>query len=175
LNIAHAIIVLKLDQITIIRMAAAPKEIPLTELTIPQLNQLNQQLEQELELLQNSLSSLKVAQQKFTECRESLGALSPLHTDILVPLTSSMYVPGRLSDIETCLVDVGTGYYMEKKVAAGREYYQRKVDFLAQQMEKVQPVLQDKYHMKEALMEVMQQKVQSQVQAQQQLAASLKS
>jgi len=25
-----------------------------------------------------------------------------------------MYVPGQLSDVETCLVDIGTGYYIEK-------------------------------------------------------------
>jgi len=31
-----------------------------------------------------------------------------------VPLTSSLYVPGRLIDVENVLVDVGTGYYVQK-------------------------------------------------------------
>lgn len=34
--------------------------------------------------------------------------------EILVPLTSSLYVKGRLADREKVLVDVGTGYYVEK-------------------------------------------------------------
>ncbi len=34
--------------------------------------------------------------------------------EILVPLTSSLYVKGRLADREHVLVDVGTGYYVEK-------------------------------------------------------------
>jgi prefoldin alpha subunit len=34
--------------------------------------------------------------------------------EILVPLTSSLYVKGRLTDREKVLVDVGTGYYVEK-------------------------------------------------------------
>lgn len=34
--------------------------------------------------------------------------------EILVPLTSSLYVKGRLTDREHVLVDVGTGYYVEK-------------------------------------------------------------
>lgn len=34
--------------------------------------------------------------------------------DILVPLTSSLYVKGKLADREKVLVDVGTGFYVEK-------------------------------------------------------------
>jgi prefoldin subunit 5 len=33
---------------------------------------------------------------------------------ILVPLTSSLYVPGKMSDVESVIVDVGTGYYVKK-------------------------------------------------------------
>lgn len=33
---------------------------------------------------------------------------------ILVPLTTSLYVPGKLSDPEHVVVDVGTGYYVKK-------------------------------------------------------------
>jgi prefoldin alpha subunit len=33
---------------------------------------------------------------------------------ILVPLTTSLYVPGTLADQENVIVDVGTGFYVEK-------------------------------------------------------------
>jgi hypothetical protein len=33
---------------------------------------------------------------------------------ILVPLTTSLYVPGTLADKENVIVDVGTGFYIEK-------------------------------------------------------------
>lgn len=33
---------------------------------------------------------------------------------ILVPLTNSLYVPGKLSDADNVIVDVGTGYYVKK-------------------------------------------------------------
>lgn len=32
---------------------------------------------------------------------------------MLVPLTASLYVPGKLDDAEKVLVDVGTGYFIE--------------------------------------------------------------
>jgi hypothetical protein len=33
---------------------------------------------------------------------------------ILVPLTNSLYVPGKLSDPDHVIVDIGTGYYVQK-------------------------------------------------------------
>lgn len=35
-------------------------------------------------------------------------------TSVLVPLTPSLYVPGQLASTSTVLVDVGTGFYVEK-------------------------------------------------------------
>lgn len=32
---------------------------------------------------------------------------------MLVPLTASLYVPGKLDDADKVLVDVGTGYFIE--------------------------------------------------------------
>ena len=33
---------------------------------------------------------------------------------ILVPMTTSLYVPGTLANFENVIVDVGTGFYVEK-------------------------------------------------------------
>lgn len=38
----------------------------------------------------------------------------PLDKTILVPLTNSLYVPGKLADLDNVIVDVGTGYYVKK-------------------------------------------------------------
>jgi len=38
-----------------------------------------------------------------------------------------------------------------QKIDAAKEYYQRKVDFLTQQMEKLQSVLREKFEMKEGM------------------------
>ncbi|XP_077048905.1 prefoldin subunit 5, partial [Agelaius phoeniceus] len=91
------------------------------ELGLPQLELLKGQLEQEVEFLSSSLAQLKVVQTKFVEAKECLNVLHKGNEgkDLLVPLTSSMYVPGKLQDTRTVLVDVGTGYYVEK-VGRGR-------------------------------------------------------
>ena len=42
--------------------------------------------------------------------------LNDVDTDMLVPLTASLYVPGKLADIQKVVVDIGTGYFAEKVV-----------------------------------------------------------
>lgn len=92
-----------------------------------------------------------------------------------MPLTGSMYVPGKLKDPEKVVVDIGTGYYVEKDIEAARDYFTRKVKFVTEQMEKVQMVGNEKNKIREAVMDVMEMKLQSQFaqqQAQKGVAAS---
>uniref|UniRef100_A0A3P8YGC7 Prefoldin subunit 5 n=2 Tax=Esox lucius TaxID=8010 RepID=A0A3P8YGC7_ESOLU len=142
--------------------------VNLTELSLPQLEGLKTQLEQETEFLTSSIGQLKVVQTKYVEAKDSLSVLNKNNAgkELLVPLTSSMYVPGTLNDVEHVLVDVGTGYYVEKNVNDTKEFFKRKIDFLTKQMEKIQPALQEKHGMKQAVIEVMNIKIQ-QLQSQQ--------
>ncbi|XP_014681869.1 PREDICTED: prefoldin subunit 5-like [Priapulus caudatus] len=144
---------------------ASPKQVDISQLQVPQLEMLRQQLDQEIELFSTSLQQLKIAQQKFVESEQSLVRMTP-DTDgseILVPLTSSMYVPGKLSDISNVLIDIGTGYYVEMDVNNGKEYFKRKTDYVTKNLEKVQPMLQEKYKLKQVTMEVLQTKIQAQL------------
>ncbi|XP_071101631.1 prefoldin subunit 5-like [Haliotis cracherodii] len=155
--------------------AKSGQTVDLTTLPIQQLNQLSQQLDQSF--FTNSMNQLKLAQGKFVESQECLNKATPdnLNKDILVPLTSSMYVPGELSDVQNVLVDIGTGYYVEMTIDQGKDYFKRKVEFLTKQIEKIQPIMQEKYRMKQAVLEVIQLKVQAQIAAQQQASTAAKS
>uniref|UniRef100_A0A8B9S140 Prefoldin subunit 5 n=1 Tax=Accipiter nisus TaxID=211598 RepID=A0A8B9S140_9AVES len=121
------------------------------ELPLPQLELLKGQLDQEVEFLSSSIAQLKVVQTKYVEAKDCLNVLNKSNEgkDLLVPLTSSMYVPGKLSDVERVLIDVGTGYYVEKTADDARDFFKRKIDFLTKQMEKIQPALQEKHAMKQ--------------------------
>ena len=88
---------------------------------------------QELQHLTSSFQQLKSAQAKFKACLANVEEVKPANKGtllistektrkcsycadktILVPLTNSLYVPGKLSDSEYVIVDVGTGYYVRK-------------------------------------------------------------
>lgn len=52
---------------------------------------------------------------RITEYKDMLMAFFPCSGNpLLVPLTSSLYVPGRISDPEHVVIDIGTGYYVKK-------------------------------------------------------------
>lgn len=71
---------------------------------------------QELEHLTTSFAQLKQAQAKFKGCMADVEHVKSdnQNVPILIPLTSSLYVPGKLTDTENVIVDVGTGYYVSK-------------------------------------------------------------
>jgi len=141
-------------------MATADKsgqEININSLNVQQLKSLHDQLGQEIELLSNSMTALKQAQSKYSESKNALKAITPANvgTNMMVPLTGSLYVPGQLADGEKVLVDIGTGYYAEKRVADAEEFFKRKVEYLKVQMEKVQPTLQNKFESRQVIGELL--------------------
>lgn len=105
----------------------------LATLDVQQLGQVKKQLEEELEHLTSSFAQLHAVQGKFRECLRlvkarpglpegiarvpALGLLANETVDersVLVPLTNSLYVRGKLSDPKHVIVDIGTGFYVEK-------------------------------------------------------------
>ncbi|DBA01867.1 TPA: hypothetical protein N0F65_006015 [Lagenidium giganteum] len=139
----------------------APKELNLMDLPIEQLNGLKSQLESELKQLTASFGGLREAQSRFIESKEALNNLSDNNKDkeILVPLTSSMFVPGTLTNVQEVLVDVGTGYFVEHNVDNAKAFMDRKIEFLKTNTESLQTVLSSKRNMLEGVITVMQHKL----------------
>lgn len=122
------------------------QRIALDRLNLQQLTVLKQQFDQELSVLQDSWQTLKIAQTRFQESGSCLDKITPKAegNEILVPLTGSMYVPGRLADTKHVLVDVGTGYYAQKNVDDAKDYFNRRVAYVTEQMEKIQQLDKEK-------------------------------
>ncbi|KAF9552659.1 subunit of tubulin prefoldin, partial [Lunasporangiospora selenospora] len=108
---------------------------------------------------------LKQAQTRFSDCIESCKAIDQKNKDktILVPLTNSLYVPGKLANVEKVIVDVGTGYYT---VEDAIKFYNTKVDFVKENLEKIQTTVAQKQGNLRSLVDVMQYKLHIQQQGQ---------
>ena len=61
-----------------------------------------------------------------------------------MPLTQSLYVPGYLASTATVIVDVGTGFYVEKTTADALKFYNGKVDDLSKNLAELEKVVQSK-------------------------------
>ena len=83
---------------------------------------------------------------RFQESGESLSRMKSDRDgcDVLVPLTGSMYVPGKLSNPDKVVVDIGTGYYVEKNSKDAQDYFNRKVKYVTENMERVQAIGMEK-------------------------------
>jgi len=138
--------------------------VDLTKLNLMQLTQFKNGLDTDVQFYQESIQNLKHAQTKFHESGESMARLTSENAgkDILVPLTGSMYVPGTLVDCEKVVVDVGTGYYVEKDIKDAKDYFSRKVKFVTENMERVQAIGAEKSKIRDLVMDVMQEKLQAQ-------------
>ncbi|KAF9080391.1 subunit of tubulin prefoldin [Mortierella sp. GBA35] len=150
----------------------AQQKIELQDLDLQQLVEVKKQLEEELSHLTSSFGQLKQAQNRFADCIESCKAVDAKNKDktILVPLTSSLYVPGKLANVEKVIVDIGTGYYVEKTTEDAIKFYNTKVDFVKENLEKIQATVAQKQGNLRSLVDMMQYKLQ--IQQQEQKAAA---
>ncbi|KAF9645250.1 Prefoldin-domain-containing protein [Thelephora ganbajun] len=140
------------------------QQISVTDLDVPQLADVRRQLDEELTHLTNSFTQLKQAQAKFRSCIDNVAEVKPSNknTTILVPLTNSLYVPGKLRDLENVIVDVGTGYYVKKTRAQATKHYQSKVDYLQSNLETLQETILKKQENLTFVVNVLQSKIQAQ-------------
>jgi len=143
----------------------ANQTVNVADLDLQQLADVKRQLDEELSHLSSSFASLSKAQARFKSCIENVSDASKGKA-VLVPLSNSLYVPGKLSDPDHVIVDVGTGYFIKKTRADAAKHYQAKADFVRTNLEKLQETIEKKQENMNYLVNVMQAKLQQQ-QAQQ--------
>ncbi|XP_078035030.1 prefoldin subunit 5-like [Augochlora pura] len=137
------------------------RRLDLTSLDLQQLMGLRQQLDHELDFFQDSLQSLKTALYEFQDSETCLEKIPTLkENEILVPLTGSMYVTGRLKDRDNVLIDIGASYFTEKNVSEAKEYFNRKVDYVTEQMDKIEQLGLDKTKIRDQVVDIIEMKLQ---------------
>jgi prefoldin alpha subunit len=122
-----------------------PKEIPIENLNLEQLTYIGKQIEQEISSYSSYYTSLKVALNKFTDNKEYIKDLVKCkEKDILVPLTSSLYIPGKCGDISTLMLEIGTNYFVETKIENADKFCDRKLKIITENMDKIDEMIKQK-------------------------------
>ena len=80
-------------------------------------------------------------------------------TPLLIPLTTSLYIPSTLQSNSTVLVDVGTGFYVEKSTNDAKKFYDGKVAELEANMKEIEKAVEGKTGSLRMVEDVMRQKV----------------
>ncbi|CAK7231502.1 subunit of tubulin prefoldin [Sporothrix bragantina] len=141
-------------------MAGRQESVNLDSLTPQQLSAVKKQLDEEVEHLTSSYSQLMAAQNKFKECLRCVqGKPREAGNKVLVPLTNTLYVGGVLSDPDHVIVDVGTGFYVEKDTKSAAQFYEEKVKDLVGSVQELEVIIQSKSNNLRVVEEVLRQKV----------------
>lgn len=154
----------------------AGREVDISSFSVEQLAKLRQNLEEELELFSSNGSALRMAQSRYDNSLDSLQSIKG-KTDghpMLVPLTSSLYAPGKMHSSNTVLVDIGTGYYAKKQVDQAADFIKRKLETINKNVAQVMDVLDKKQKSMEVVTYLLSEKLAKRQEEQQQAAKGKK-
>lgn len=130
----------------------------LESLSPQQLSIVKEQLEEEIEGLTTSFSNLRHAVTKYKASRSALENIDA--REILVPLTSSLYIPGRIVNPNNFMVEIGTGYYIEKNKEQSIDFCERKMRMLMENIDKISKFINQKKRYLDVVVEISHKKIQ---------------
>ncbi|KAH3666337.1 hypothetical protein OGAPHI_004526 [Ogataea philodendri] len=134
--------------------------VDLTKLEPEQILEFKRQLTTEVDHLQTSFQALKTAQAKYQECGDNVRQVnSSSKKELLVPLTSSLYVPGKIKENDKFLIDVGTGYYIEKDTKQSLEFFQARLTKLDEDSKKLEQLINEKSQVVERVNGILRSKI----------------
>lgn len=124
------------------------------------MERLQSDLQREVELISTSLVQLSNAVQRLSASKENASQLSKMKNgkSVMVPLTSAIYVPGHLSNVSKVLVDIGTGFFVEKSPADAERYFSKRATLLKEEQDKSTQIHTQKRQQLEAVSAVLQRK-----------------
>jgi prefoldin alpha subunit len=96
----------------------ANQRVDISQLSLPELQELHQQLSQEVESFTTNMMALQQTAGRFASAGQSIEALKEREKGqpVLLPMTESLYVSGTLDSVDTVLLEIGTGYYIEVRL-----------------------------------------------------------
>ena len=157
------------------KAAANPEKLNLEGLNYYELTEVKKTIEGEVNVLSNSFDQLRMAATKFAAGKEKLSAFTPEANDkeILVPLTTSVFIPGTLKNVDKVMFEVGASYYVEDTVPKAKAFFDRKVEEIKKNMTLLSKIIENKTKQREEVILALQEvilKIQEQQQAMAQTA-----
>ena len=121
------------------------KEVPLEKLSIDQLDYVGRQIEQEISNYSSYYSSLRIAHNKFLDNKEYINDLKTYQDkEILVPMTSSLYIPGKCVDVKRVTIEIGANFFIETTIDKAEKFCDRKLESIKKNMNNIDELIKNK-------------------------------
>lgn len=143
--------------------------VPITELPIQSLRQLQQQVTDSYEYISRNLATLKMARNRFNGSKVILDSYTKSNNNkqTLIPLTDSLYIPGYLHTNKV-LIDLGVGYFAQRTPKQAQQYFDRKVKFVQNKIDQLSQKMNEAQNSKDQIEGVLREKINAEIQKQQQ-------
>jgi prefoldin alpha subunit len=137
-----------------------PQVLDLSTLSVQELQSIHQQISNELNQFTSSMIALQRTASRFAAAGQSVESLNEYKdgSRLMLPMTESLYVPGELSSSGHVLVEVGTGYFVERDVKGGVTYCRNKVMEIKEQVGELSRVINQRQEVLMRVVGVLQEK-----------------
>eukprot|EP00918_Siedleckia_nematoides_P078109 GHVU01170921.1.p1 GENE.GHVU01170921.1~~GHVU01170921.1.p1 ORF type:complete len:177 (+),score=30.82 GHVU01170921.1:1217-1747(+) len=159
--------------------AGQPMVIDLNTLTLQEVAKMKNHVDVEVQSLQQHHIALTSAKSRYGTATTAVKRMTPNKDGaeegkdkekgpaLLVPLTSSVYVPGYASTKDQVLVDVGAGYHIQMSSEASVAHCKRRMELTQRKLEDADSALKEKRQLQETIHKAFMRKLQeAQAQAQ---------
>merc|ERR1719447_1477490 len=141
--------------------------IDVTTLPLQQIQSIATSLEQQVNSLRVLVQTSRAAHTRYEHAETALERVSNYDgEEVLVPVTESLYVPGKLLDTDKILVNIGTNFYVEKNVKETQAFIDRKKTLLSRSAKDSEEALKEKLEHQQQIHQVLNSKIQDQRKAQ---------
>ena len=144
-------------------MATAEQDLrDVGAMSLDQLQSIKVQLEDEVQDLRRQLQALYGVKNRLFSAKTAVDQLVRPESDgkeLLIPLTSSLYVPGKIVDPNKVIVELGTGYFCEKTSEGAKAIIERKITLVNSSIDAIESTLLTKSKHIDTVTEVMNYKV----------------
>lgn len=100
-----------------------------------------------MQVFLNSYNGLQSLTQKFEYSKVIIAEMIKEENqcaEMLMQITNYLYVPGKIENNKKFLIEIGTGYYAEYEGPKAIAYYDRKIEFSRQMLEKTKKEMDEK-------------------------------
>ena len=121
-------------------MEKKENKVNLSNYTLQELANLKKQFENDIQVMLNSYNGFKFVHKKTENDKiliSNLASSKENQPEILVPLSNSLYLPGKFSDKNKFIVDIGTGYRAERNTAQVKKFLEHTTKIVVGNAEKV--------------------------------------
>mmetsp|Transcript_14439 Transcript_14439/g.23881 ORF Transcript_14439/g.23881 Transcript_14439/m.23881 type:complete len:157 (-) Transcript_14439:38-508(-) len=136
-------------------------QVNLDLMSLDQLDGIKGQQEQQVQALTNQYAHLRAAAARLSASDRAVLEFDPSFEgkEVMVPLTSSLYVPGKIRDPTKVLVELGTGFLVEQSTKDCSNFLQRKLEIVNRNSENITRSIQNSRQNLESIAEAMQGKM----------------